>query len=84
MIHGGIRMIQKYVFGTPFETEAVVKDIPAVNGDPAYGCIAKIKYMAWEKPTEASTKEASGTSATVRTILNIQRTQYPCMAPTIF
>ena len=33
-------MIQKYVFGTPFETEAVVKDIPAVNGDPAYGCIS--------------------------------------------
>ena len=40
MIYGGIRMIQKYVFGTPFETEAVVKDIPAVNGDPAYGCIS--------------------------------------------
>ena len=33
-------MIQKYVFGTPFETEAVVKDIPAVNGEPAYGCIS--------------------------------------------
>lgn len=33
-------MIQKYVFGTPFETEAVVAALPAAQGLPAYGTIA--------------------------------------------
>lgn len=33
-------MIQKYVFGTPFETEAVIAVLPAAQGLPAYGTIA--------------------------------------------
>lgn len=32
-------MIQKYVFGTPFETEAVTASLPAAAGMPAYGSI---------------------------------------------
>lgn len=32
-------MITKYTFGTPFETEAVVKDIPSSAGCPTYGNI---------------------------------------------
>lgn len=33
-------MIQKYVFGTPFDTEAVVKDFPATGKTPEYGNIS--------------------------------------------
>lgn len=32
-------MIQKYVYGTPFPTEAVISDLPEAAGVPAYGCI---------------------------------------------
>ena len=32
-------MIQKYVYGTPFDTESVVENIPAAAGAPAYGAI---------------------------------------------
>lgn len=32
-------MIRKYVFGEPFETEAVVTEIPAEQGTPAYGIL---------------------------------------------
>ncbi len=30
-------MIQKYIYGDPIETDAVIKEIPASMGDPAYG-----------------------------------------------
>ena len=30
-------MIKKFVYGTPFETEAVVKEIPDSEGNPDYG-----------------------------------------------
>ena len=30
-------MIQKYTYGTPFETDAIVTSIPASEGAPAYG-----------------------------------------------
>lgn len=33
-------MIQKYTFGTPFNTEAVVKEFPAAKNTPAYGAIS--------------------------------------------
>ena len=33
-------MIQKYVFGTPFETDAVVKDVETVSGRPDCGTIS--------------------------------------------
>ena len=32
-------MIRKYIYGTPFETEAVVTDIAQADGTPAYGAI---------------------------------------------
>ena len=32
-------MIRKYIYGTPFETEAVVTDIAQTDGAPAYGVI---------------------------------------------
>ncbi len=32
-------MIQKYVYGTPFETEAVIADLPLSAGTPVYGTI---------------------------------------------
>ena len=30
-------MVKKFVYGTPFETEAVVKKIPSSEGNPDYG-----------------------------------------------
>ena len=33
-------MIQKYTYGTPFETDAIVTSIPAFEGTPAYGTIS--------------------------------------------
>ena len=32
-------MIRKYIYGTPFETEAVVTDIAQTDGTPAYGTV---------------------------------------------
>ena len=32
-------MIQKYTYGTPLRTDAVVHEIPAENGSPAYGTV---------------------------------------------
>ena len=36
---GGKDMIQKYVYGKPFTTEAVVEEVTVGTGAPAYGCI---------------------------------------------
>lgn len=33
-------MIQKYVYGQPFHTEAIVTEIPEAQGQPAYGTIS--------------------------------------------
>lgn len=33
-------MIRKYTYGTPFNTEAVVTDIPSEHGAPAYGTVS--------------------------------------------
>ncbi|MCI8417012.1 MAG: alpha-glucosidase [Lachnospiraceae bacterium] len=33
-------MVGKYVYGTPFETDAVVVELEAVNGSPGYGAIS--------------------------------------------
>lgn len=38
-IKGGNDMIRKYIYGTPFETEAVVADIAQTDGAPEYGVI---------------------------------------------
>lgn len=32
-------MIQKYIYGSPFQTDAVILDIPAENGIPGYGTV---------------------------------------------
>ena len=37
-------MIQKYTYGTPFETDAIVTSIPTSEGTPAYGKM--ISYTA--------------------------------------
>lgn len=34
-------MVKKFVYGTPFETEAVVKEIPSSEGNPDYGKIGR-------------------------------------------
>lgn len=39
IIRGGNSMIRKYIFGTPFDTEAVVADIRETGGTPEYGVI---------------------------------------------
>ena len=33
-------MVRKYVYGTPFETEAVIKEVAAETGLPSYGKIS--------------------------------------------
>lgn len=33
-------MIQKYVYGSPFHTEAVINDVPETDGTPAFGNIS--------------------------------------------
>ena len=43
-------MIQKYVFGTPFETEAVTARIPETPGRPAYGKIGTEGGFSFEMP----------------------------------
>lgn len=37
-------MVHKYVFGTPFETEAIVKEIAAETGMPAYGAFGTVRF----------------------------------------
>ena len=37
---GGIHMITKYIYGTPFDTEAVTVSLPAAVGSPALGKIS--------------------------------------------
>ena len=36
---GGNDMIRKHIYGTPFETEAVMTDIAQADSAPAYGVI---------------------------------------------
>ena len=33
-------MIQKYIYGDPIETDAVIKEIPTSEGHPSYGTIS--------------------------------------------
>lgn len=47
-------MIKKYTFGTPFQTEAIVTEISATEGTPAYGTIStengfELNYTMSEK-----------------------------------
>ena len=37
---GGIDMIQKFTYGAPLRTDAVVNEIPAEDGVPAYGTVS--------------------------------------------
>ena len=45
-------MIQKHVFGTPFETEAVVASLPAASGAPAYGSIDTSEGFSFSFPMD--------------------------------
>ena len=38
-IKGGLVMIRKYIYGAPYDTEAVVTSLPEESGAPAYGKI---------------------------------------------
>lgn len=40
-------MIQKYRFGTPFETEAAVEKLPAASGQPLYGRVSAEKGFSF-------------------------------------
>ena len=40
-------MIKKYVYGTPFDTESVVEQLPASDGVPSYGTITTEKGFAF-------------------------------------
>ena len=40
-------MIQKYTYGNPFETEAIVVSVPAADGTPAYGTISTEKGFSF-------------------------------------
>ena len=42
-------MIQKYTYGTPFETDAIVTSIPASEGTPAYGTISTQNGFSFTK-----------------------------------
>ena len=66
-------MVKKFVYGTPFETEAVVKEIPSSEGNPDYGTFStengfsfttKLADDDLAKPTAVSTNAAFFTSVT--------------------
>ena len=40
-------MIKKYVYGTPFDIESVVEQLPASDGVPSYGTITTEKGFAF-------------------------------------
>ena len=87
-------MIQKYVYGNPFPTEAVVTEVPAGEGSPAYGqikteegfCFTYIMEeadIALERPIGALTNGDTAISAIAPTILSTRRTSGLCTARTI-
>ena len=84
-------MIREYRYGTPFETEALVEKAEAATGAFPYGTdylllipwARMTLYMGWERPTGASTKEDTVTSAGVAMIRNIPKTNALCTVPTI-
>ena len=40
IVKGEIIMIRKFIYGTPFDTEAVTTEIPCSDGVPAYGTVS--------------------------------------------
>lgn len=83
-------MIQKYTYGTPFETDAIVTSIPASEGTPAYGTIStengfsftydmddNVLSMVWANQTAESTNVDTFMRATVPTSQTIQKIKSP-------
>ena len=83
-------MIQKYTYGTPFETDAIVTSIPASEGTPAYGTIStengfsftydmddNVLSMVWANQTAESTNVDTFMKATVPTSQTIQKIKSP-------
>ena len=83
-------MIQKYTYGTPFETDAIVTSIPASEGTPAYGTIStengfSFTYdmddndvvQVWANQTAESTNVDTFMRATVPTSQTIQKIKSP-------
>ena len=84
-------MIKKYVYGEPFETEALTENIETAEGKPGYGEICaedgfSFTYIMDEEDivyglgesTAVSTREDSFTPVTVPMIRSIQRINIPC------
>lgn len=83
-------MIQKYTYGTPFETDAIVTSIPASEGTPAYGTISTengfsllmtwmttMLSMVWANQAAESTNVDMFMKATVPTSQTIQKIKSP-------
>lgn len=89
-------MIQKYLYGVPFDTESVVTPIPASQGEPPVGTVKTSesgfcfacplaegdRIYGLAKPTAASTSGALSTSATMWTMASTPKTSSECTPPT--
>ena len=80
-------MIRKYRYGTPFDTEALIKNVDSANGEFPYGKISldngfDFTYImdGLEKRTVESTKEDIVISAIVQMSPIIRKTSALCMA----
>ena len=75
-------MIKKYVYGEPFETEALTEKIETAEGRPGYGEICTDNGFSfttdWGNPTVASTRGDSFTPVIVPMTRSIQRINIPC------
>ena len=74
-------MIRKYIYGTPFDTDAVISSLPGESGSPAYGEIStqegfSFTYIMNEDDIVYGLGESGATamSATVPMIRTILRT----------
>ena len=71
-------MVKKFVYGTPFETEAVVKEIPSSEGNPDYGTFSTENGFSFTA-TLADADLASGPGPANR---GINRPDFLCMQHT--
>ena len=84
-------MIQKYTYGTPFETDAIVTSIPTSEGTPAHTELSPQRTaslllmtwmttmlsMVWANQTAESTNVDTFMKATVPTSQTIQKIKSP-------
>ncbi len=90
-------MIQKYVFGNPFDTEAVVEKISPATGTPQYGTISLENgfHLSYEmdkndivyglgEANRGINREVSSTSAIAVTTRTTLKTKIPFPGRTVF